>query len=122
MFPVLVHSGFFVRFAFETELQLRAARVASFRNWVSQGYEELVQDTPLQGLRVVVNVFRADATKISMYKKSKLNVFEVSCTFLLSPLSNYGTDWRNALDSAKTKKCLGAICRVRSSEGLGSRF
>ena len=59
------------------EKMLRAARIAAFRSWICKSYNDILEPVPLRGLRMALIRVRCDASRINLYRKSKLNVTEV---------------------------------------------
>ena len=97
------------------ELQLRSARIASFRRWQKQSYQEL--DTQRgNGLSVVLNRLRFDASRINLYKKSKLNATEIDCTFTTKPISS----WEATKANLESRSILGTVMRCKQGSSLAT--
>ena len=87
--------------------------MCSFRAWQADRYERLSSNQHERGLRVAMHRLRFDASRTNIYKRSKLQVTEVTSTFVLRPVSDEVVPWERIESRKETKRMLGTLLRCR---------
>ena len=93
------------------QVKLRAALVASFRKWSARRYDILDKDSGREGLRVVFQKVRADATNW-LVRGKKVHVTEVECMFVVRPLLEKDT-WQTFSKLIDSRRIIGDLQYVK---------